>query len=49
MIDAIQGRTEDIYDLYSNSIDVVTSLARYDLRRDMLKSGMLKAITPHAT
>lgn len=29
------------------AIDVVSSLARYDLRRDMLKSGMLKAITPH--
>jgi Protein of unknown function (DUF4236) len=30
-----------------NAIDVVSSLARYDLRRDMLKSGMLKSITPH--
>lgn len=30
------------------AIDVVSSLARYDLRRDMLKSGMLKSITPHA-
>lgn len=29
------------------AIDVVSSLARYDLRRDMLKSGVLKAITPH--
>lgn len=30
-----------------SAIDVVSSLTRYDLRRDMLKSGMLKSITPH--
>lgn len=29
------------------AIDVISSLARHDLRRDMLKSGLLKTITPH--
>lgn len=29
------------------SIDVVEAMTRYDLRRDMLKTGQLKAITPH--
>lgn len=30
-----------------SAIDVVEALARYDLRRDMLKTGLLKTITPH--
>ena len=32
-----------------SAIDVTEALARYDLRREMLRSGQLKAITPHAT
>ncbi|WP_457334546.1 DUF4236 domain-containing protein [Rhizobacter sp. P5_C2] len=31
------------------AIDVIEALARYDLRREMLKSGLLKAITPHSS
>ena len=30
------------------AIDVTEALARHDLRRDMLKSGALKVIVPHA-
>lgn len=30
------------------AIDVTEALSRYDLRREMLKSGMLRAIEPHA-
>ena len=30
-----------------SAIDVVASLARHDLRREMTKAGLLKAITPH--
>jgi hypothetical protein len=29
------------------SIDVIEALVRYDLRRDMLKSGQLRTISPH--
>jgi hypothetical protein len=29
-------------------IEVAEALSRFDLRRDMSKSGVLKPITPHA-
>ena len=32
-----------------SAIDVTEALARYDLRREMLRSGQLKPITPHST
>jgi hypothetical protein len=31
-----------------DAIDVVEALQRFDLRRDMLKSGVLRPIEPHS-